>query len=206
MLGLPVEIWKNIFDIAASVPLKDKFASNGMAYLGVFVGKPIVSSSYSGGELLRMLCMRSTIVKVCRSWYHIGIQALYAHIILSGGVKFPKDLTNLYRTLIGSPDLARHTCRLEMSIGVIAHRSCSWDNMLSIVDLLPNLSILTGPPGMFLFLDDASDSVNLGRGNLQSDHWNTISIFSVVFSGLESIPRFDHVVLPALQTLIIAYP
>lgn len=204
--GFPVEIWKEIFEAATSIPFKDEFTSDGMAYLGVSMGRSITSSLYSNNELLEMLHMRSTIVKICRSWYHIGIQALYAHIILRGGTKFAIGLQNLYRTLISSPHLGRYTRRLEISIEVIAHRSCSWDNIISIVALLPGLKMLFGPTGMFLPLNDNEPGpVDLGGSGLQSSRWDTIVIFSVVFTGLESIPRFDTIVLPALQTLMITH-
>jgi len=209
-VALPVELWKEIFLLATSIPGKDEFSTDGSAHNIMICDDPstIVGPNYS--ELSQMIGTRFTIVLVCKFWYGIGMPILWSHLRLNlAGSSTYHNM--LYNKLGAAHEFASYITRLEVTLPFGHHAEVYQDNG-KIVEHLPSLKILTCPINFGLSLYNIQlDVLMLTRAFLPMDQrppvggsWVNTQVLSIDF-GQEYSPILsgDHLHFPRLNNLSI---
>lgn len=138
----PVEIWQAIFESTASSDQEMEeeiriranwFFSDETEHL---IGDPTAAESHLAFNT------RFNIIFVCKSWYSMGIQALWSHLKLKE-IDYWDRASTVYHTLQSNPALGSYVTRLT----IIPHhaprlRSITAENRQSMDKILPFLTNL----------------------------------------------------------------
>lgn len=147
----PVEIWQEIFSKAAES--SDKMAEKNQGHhrlaswfspneIENLINDPIASESHHAFK------NRLNIILVCKSWYLIGIPALWSHLKLKE-IDDRQLATTVYRILKHNPALGPHVVRLT----IVPHRaprftditSANQQSIAEIIPLLTNIKAISCP-------------------------------------------------------------
>lgn len=143
---LPVELWREIFAHTTAVASKDEWTVEGSAHNLMICDDYPVSAALTREETLNTIKMRLNIVKVCKSWYAMGIQTLWSHLPLKASDTVFLQLDEI---LNKHPDLGRFVIRLSISSSS-RHKSVDivlLHNLIrnSILPRFPSLRIISCP-------------------------------------------------------------
>jgi hypothetical protein len=146
-MRLPVELWKDIFAMASTIPGKDEFSTQSSAYISMACDGTDSEAVPSFSEQTQLIKTRLNIVQVCKYWYSIGIQSLWSHLrlFIHRGMSL-KTCVELQKTLQTRPQLGSFVTRL--TILAFAYRNLGWvsESVKQILKCTPNLRTLDCPP------------------------------------------------------------
>jgi hypothetical protein len=207
---LPVELWREIFMLATSIPGKDEFSTEGSAHNIMKCDDPSIIIAPNSSELSEIIGTRFAIVLVCKFWYAIGMPILWSHLRLNlaGSPTYHKMIYNKLGT---AHEFASYITRLEVTLPFGHHAEFYRDNG-KIVEHLPSLKILTCPINFDLSLYHIQlDVLILTRAFLPMDRrplirgsWVNTQVLSIDF-GREYSPILsgDQLHFPQLNNLSI---
>lgn len=93
---LPVELWREIIEMAGAPSCKDEFSPDPVSHIqvpcDVLSGRSIITFH----ELNDIIFQRFRLLFVCRDWHDIGIDNLYSHLLLRANTDALEKLDALF--------------------------------------------------------------------------------------------------------------
>lgn len=178
---LPVELWRHIFSFSTTIPGKDEFSHDVRAFGSMPHNREDILATLTPEELSFILKTRHTIVRVCRRWYAIGIEALWSHLRVEGR-SWRSQLEVIHQAVETNPYLAPFVIRLtaEVELGSFRLRPEDTTNssVTHILSKFKNLRIFNSawgdiagqfPPSVELATLGSAPQGNHGFFNLNPD-------------------------------------
>jgi hypothetical protein len=202
---LPVEIWRHVFSLAASVLEQDEFSLDEASYYWMPWNSTVPSGLIHEVQLDEIIKTRFCIIQVCKAWYFIGLPGLWSHLRLRCN-KWDLSQLRVQYSLIKKPELAPFVRRLTIRYRTTSDHPPSLNLIAKkLLLLLTSLKIISCPlvcgidkwplPSEITILQSYS-RFNTSRSEFAAmsglSHWENIRILSVDF-GVGAAPVFTSI-------------
>jgi hypothetical protein len=144
----PVEVWRDIFEFVTTVPRKYEFTMDGAAYVMTNEASRAEAGIPTSEKEYEITKSRFSIIRVCKHWYAIGIQALWSHLRIDVCTEPIRAIEGIQEAINRDTAIASYVIRitLEESRRKPPIKPAVIDGLLqSLTSQLPSLQIFVCP-------------------------------------------------------------
>jgi hypothetical protein len=145
---VPIEVWREIFELVTLFPRQCEFTKDGAAYVLANEASRAETGIPTSKEEDEITESRFSIIRVCKLWYSIGIRALWSHLRIDVCTEPIRAIEGIQGAINRDISIASYVIRitLEESRRKTAVTSGVLDGLLQrLTSQLPSLQIFVCP-------------------------------------------------------------
>jgi hypothetical protein len=111
---VPVEVWRNIFEFVTPVPRKYELTTDDAAYVMANAASRAETGIPSSKEAANIANSRFSIIRVCKYWYAIEIQALWSHLRIDLCAEPIRKIKGIQEAISCNATIASYVIRMTL--------------------------------------------------------------------------------------------